>query len=726
MKKNITITLIGLFICSLLFSACGKKASEPELTPTATSTATKAPTFTPSSTITATPEPTLTKTVTPTPTIQWDNQGLSLTPLPVGAEEISAATISRLTALAVWGNGKANTITLSPDGNILGVGTTIGAYFYDSFYFSLVEIVPTPYPVHSIAFSTDAQWIALGQSAGTIDICDQQDFTFITRLTTHDMPTSNSNLVEVFFSQDSAFLSYLNQTDGKIYSNLWDSSSWLLIDSFDTDDGLISFVNPSTSLAGLIDGNQLTLQSLTYREQQINLNLPNSLPYSFWQDVSQSGGTLTPFWDGNNILINTSNIILNWRLEENDIKYVLDHYPALLPDPCLTAAESCRNSQGGFSWACPDKSNHPTIGKVSIAPDNSLFLVSRNDGRTELRRSSDGNKIWDIESSFLEFAFYPRGEVFYGLREDGTIEKRSLLTGELFFPLNQHPSQLNALQFSPDSSILAVAYSDGLVRIFSSFNGELLGVLNATATALHFSPDGSLLVAGLQNGGIRLFELNKGRYSDLPGGHVDQVTGLVFSTDGLRLFSSSLDCTISLWNVEGRHRHWNLKTNQADPFQVTGVDQNFIDDAKYIFSPQTGIFQVNYPEIFSYFSARNTSFSDFAVSPNGQFLASAGNTSWLIPLNNPNPADNSKILESLAVDGKDVLSFSPDSSVVVLSSSVALEFWSIPEAKNLGEFRFTQAGSAESTPIDLSVSPDSSLIALGKSDGLIYIFGIIP
>ena len=725
MQKTTVFVLISLCICGVLLGACNKKEPDPKPTAEVSATSTIKPSITPSLTNTSTPAPTLTHTPTPTETMQWDEQGFSLTPIPSFKEVINADNASRVNQLAVWGNGKANTIALSPNGDILAVGTATGAFFYDSNYFSLIVHIPTPNPVLNIAFSNDFRFVALGQSHGRIDIIDQQNFTFLTRLIAVEPHFSNLRQVNVFLSRDSAFLTYLGQSNDQIFTDLWATASWQPAASFSTGTGIISFINPFVNIAGIIDGFQLSLQSLSYNEEFTQVPLPEPLPNPFWQDLAQSNGALYPFPDGNSVLINTGNTVLFWHLSGNFVKYVLDQFPAQLPDPCLTAANTCRNSQGGFSWVCDTQALLSTIGSINITPNSDLFLISRNDDRAQLHRASDGRKIWEVDVSFSEVAFYPNDEFFIGLRHDGTIEKRSLVTGGLFYTLNQHPSQVISVGFSPDNTILAAGYTDGFIRIYSSFNGELLGVLDGAANALSFSPDGTILAAGLRNGMVRIFNLNQGRFSDMPGGHLDEITGLAFTNDGTKLFSSSLDCTVSSWNVEGRHRHWNLSSNLTNPFKVLGLAQGIGDNAKFIFSQNMGIYQVNYPTISPFFSPVDTIFSDLTLSSNGLYLAAVGSPhSWLIPLSHANTIQNKFALQQKRGEEISVVAFSPDSLLMIGASSLGLEFWSTNKGVSVDEIPFSPSSSFNNTPVDLTVSPDGTLIGLSKSDGLLYIFGV--
>ena len=52
--------------------------------------------------------------------------------LPELAGEITPENAAQVVPLAVWGNLRANTIALSADGQVLAVGTDLGATLYDS------------------------------------------------------------------------------------------------------------------------------------------------------------------------------------------------------------------------------------------------------------------------------------------------------------------------------------------------------------------------------------------------------------------------------------------------------------------------------------------------------------------------------------------------------------------------------------------------------------------
>jgi len=695
------------------------------LPPSKTATLTPSPTTTPTRTQTPTPKPTLTATLTPTETVQWDDRGLSLTPVPLFNEIILPENIDRMGALAAWGNGRANTIVLSPDGNTLAVGTGIGAFLYDSVNFGYITSLPTPFPVQSIAFSPDNLSIALGQSQGRIDVYELERETLVARLTVSGVPFSNPHRVRVLFSGGGAYLTYMTEINNSLYINRWSTASWRAVGAFRLDSGLVTYVNPSADLVGIINPSQLTLQSLGFSEESRLIDLPTSLPRAFWESIPLFEGEIAPSSIGDFILINNGTSILLWNLLEEDISYSLDQYPTQLPDPCFNAPNTCRNGRGGFSWTCPQEPTLPPIELIVLTPDNAMFLVSRNDLRSEFRRTSNGSMVWEINAHFTEVAFSPNTEYFFGLRPDGSIEKRSIINGELLFPLNQHPAQLTDLRFSPDGSILAVGYTDGWIRVYSPFNGEMLGVLDGRSSALLFSPDGGLLAGGPLNGTVRIYELNQGQYFDLMGGHIDSVTGLAFSPDGRTLLSGGRDCRISIWDMDGRFRRQNLNPGGTDPFQIIELEQCSLTGNQYLLANQNSVYQVSGSDFSELFAPANTRTSDIALSRDGRLLGIAGSSIWLIPALDPDPLRRTQPLAPAAGDYGYTLAFTPNGAVMIVASAGGLEFWSTSTRISLGYLPFSPPSQGTNLPVDLAVSPDGSLVVVGRQDGLLHIFAVI-
>lgn len=719
-------------ILSLFLAACqGSTVDTPETiptnTPSNTSTWTPSPssTHTPTATITPTPEPTLTPSPTPTETMQWDQRGLSLTPIPIFNEIITYSNVDRVNALSVWGNGKPNTLAISPDGNTLAIATGIGAVLYETLSFRTITTLRTPFSVQSITFSPNNQFIALGQSQGTIDIYELDREMLVARLTVQGIRFTDPYQVTVVTSPDGAYLTSIIETNATFYINRWRTDSWQQISAFSIPTGFASYLNPSADLIGIVYDNQLMLQSLSFADESRTTTLPPSLPRTYWERLSQQNGDIAASASGDFILVNNGNSIVHWKLLDEAITYRLDQYPTELPDPCYQVPNSCRNNRGAFSWVCAESTRKPPIEKIVLSPDNTRFLVLRNDDRTEFRRTADGRMLWEIEVHFSQVAFLPNTEFFFGLRSDGTIEKRVTADGSLLFALHQHPSKLTNLSFAPDASYIVAGYTDGWIRVFSAYNGEMLGVLDGSANAMQFSSDGQLLAAGLQDGTVRVFEIFEGRYFDLTGGHSDKVTGIAFSANEETIITGSHDCTLSLWHLGRRSRQQNITPGGSDPFQIAALEHLHTPASQFLLAKENGIFQVRGSESAAFYAPRNMVFSSMSLSPDKRYLAVTGQSTWLFPLLAQNPVHNAiELPPSINAKGQ-TLAFTPDNSLLIVAYTNGLDFWSVPEGQWLAHLPLTPPVPETNPPVDMIVSPDGSLIAMAKQDGLIYVFNVM-
>lgn len=735
MKAHWTKALISLLLISLSLAGCRTAEIETTATPSATTAPTKTVTQTPSPTsiptqahtLTLPPEPTFTASPTPSETDQWDQRGLSLTPIPLFSQVITRDNVSQVEALAVWGNGKANTMALSPDNALLAVGTGIGAYLYESLDFLFLRALPTPFNVQSMAFSPDSRLIALGQSEGYIDIYEVASGTLITRLEMTGISFANPHKITAHFSPDGVYVTSVIEIDRNIFINRWSTASWQPTAAFVVPAGLASYVNPSADLVGIIDETALRLQSLSFPGDSRALPLPTSEPRTFWETIPLLNGNIEPSPAGDFLLVNNGTTILHWRLTEETPTYRLAGYRGPTPDPCYAAPNTCRNASGGFSWVCASARTLSPIETIRLTPDNALLLVSLADQRTELRSSSNGSLVWEIEAQFTDTVFSTDMDYFYGLTPSGAIEKRTVSDGALLFALNQHPGQLFTLAFSPDGSTLAAGYSDGWIRVFSSLTGELLGVLDGSATALQFSQDGRLLGAGMQDGTVRVFELAEGRYYDLFNGHLDTVTGIQFSRKLDALISSSLDCTTSTWDLGGRFRRQTMKPGGRDPFQIAGLGRSILDDSFFVLAKGNGVYQVRGTDMDVLFAPPEINFSALTVSPNGALVAltATAPSIWLIPAPGSAVPGGPREWELTTEAPGYALAFTPDGAMVIVAQTENLAFWAVSEGRVLADLPFLPPSQGANLPVDLAISPDGSLIALGRQDGLIHIFAVV-
>lgn len=730
-RSRVRILSGVILAAALLMAACQTTPGVQNVTdtPTPFTPAQSTQTATQAAAPTSTPLPTATgapiQAPTALPVEQWPALTYANTPLPALAGEITPQNAYAVVPLAVWGNPRANTISLSADGQILAVGTDLGAAFYDSQSYALLAQVLTPNPVTSIASSADHNLIALGQQQGVVDVLVKADLTLLMRLSPERPEEFADKSIELAFSPDSKSLILMAKSAEEVRLVRWSTESWLITSDLALDPGLVSYLSAPLDLAGVINRRaDLLMQSLSYPEENDLVDLPASISQTFWDRFETYDGQVAPAGDGTFILINNGVSVASWHILSGQYDYLLDNYPGSIPDPCTQAPASCQNSAGGFSWACESNPSIPPIGLIALTPDDIMVLISRNDGLTEFRSAADTRVLWTVDVNFTAVSFSPGGEFFFGLRPNGVIEKRATLDGALIDFLDQNPSQLTDLAFSPDGGILAAAYTDGWVRIYGATDGQLLGVLNGNATALAFTQDGDVLAAGLQDGTIRLFDLLTGSFADLGPRHAAAINDLDFSLNGTQLVAGSADCTLSLWQAEDGYRTRLLYPGGQAPFQIENVAQ--IRSGEWLVAAGNQVSAITYDSA-DFIASPTLNFgpyTDLCLSSDDEYIALAGEQVWLRRRSNTQP-DQTPI--AITENGPDLtykIAFSPDNTLLAILSEEALSFWSMAGREIIADLAYPQAGNYFSQPVSLTYSPYGDLIALGMDNGLIQIFGI--
>ncbi len=103
------------------------------------------------------------------------------------------------------------------------------------------------------------------------------------------------------------------------------------------------------------------------------------------------------------------------------------------------------------------------------------------------------------------------------------------------------------LLFSPDSTRIAYASSEGPAKIFEVTSGRLLTTLDATAA--NFSPDGSKLLYGrLQGGAPVIRDLASGKDAALTGGAA-AILDLTPALDGRAIVAANVSGAVNVWDL---------------------------------------------------------------------------------------------------------------------------------------------------------------------------------
>jgi WD40 repeat protein len=119
-------------------------------------------------------------------------------------------------------------------------------------------------------------------------------------------------------------------------------------------------------------------------------------------------------------------------------------------------------------------------------------------------------------------------------------------------------SHMGVLDFSPDSKALVIGDAGHHLQVVDLASGNTnFSIAEAHSegiTAVAWSPNGSIIAtgSGYTGGPIRLWDAASGKPLAALEGHTSWICELIFSTDGLRLYSASADQTIRIWDVGQR------------------------------------------------------------------------------------------------------------------------------------------------------------------------------
>ncbi|XP_036999830.1 autophagy-related protein 16-1 isoform X2 [Artibeus jamaicensis] len=120
-----------------------------------------------------------------------------------------------------------------------------------------------------------------------------------------------------------------------------------------------------------------------------------------------------------------------------------------------------------------------------------------------------------------------------------------------------HDGEVNAVQFSPGSRLLATGGMDRRVKLWEAcgdkceFKGSLSGS-NAGITSIEFDSAGSYLLAASNDFASRIWTVDDYRLRHTLTGHSGKVLSAKFLLDNARIVSGSHDRTLKLWDLRSK------------------------------------------------------------------------------------------------------------------------------------------------------------------------------
>ncbi len=347
--------------------------------------------------------------------------------------------------------------------------------------------------------------------------------------------------------------------------------------------------------------------------------------------------------------------------------------------------------------------------------------------------SMDNLPTYTRPALITSLAYSPDGKwlAVNGFHEIALIDAKTNITVRRLVGLSE---RIESLSFSPDSMRLAATGGSpgrvGEVQVWQVESGALLLSKQVTYDTIFggcFSPDGKLIAFGCTDNTVRAIDSATGEQKLHQGAHEDWVAACVFSPDGKHLVSAGRDMTVKLTEVETERFIDNITS--ITPGALRGGINSLAmhpQRSETLVGGADGV-----PKVYRLFRETERRIGDdanlirafpamegrifsLAIGPNAQHLAAAstldGNSSVLVY-----PYDFTGEL--------------PDDVKRAMAKRVADR--NEEEKKLVNEY--TSKTSPATSRFDLvgnsiyalAFSPDGTRLALGGSDGLVRIVGVM-
>ena len=599
---------------------------------------------------TSTPEPTSTSTHSVTPVI-------SITPT---LKPMIGDTIK------VFGKGDLNSIAVSPNGKLLGIGTDIGVYIYD--FESLQEhaFLSVPSSVNAINFSSNSEMIATGSSDGVVRIWRVSDLHQISVLVGH-----KSGITGLDFSPDSQQLvtgsfdytvRLWNVNEGSLLYTLKDHTSTVSSVAYSPDGLTVASGSYDNNVLvwNVADGQLLrTLNGHTSNVYRISYSPDGSLLASGSADRtakiwSTSDGRLLRTLTGHTSTVYGLAFLLTggklatgsydktvriWNLEDGSLEQTITGHT----DPIR---ELVYSPDGGKIITQVDGGtvNVWNTDSYSLAKEINTFFGSQYvvvfspDGKVVATGSSDDKiRLWDVSTGSVldtleghtntvsSIAFSPDGENLVSGSWDNTAWIWNVKDKNLVYTLTGHTDYVRGVAFSPDGFKVATASDDNTVKIWNAKDGSLIYTLEGHTDYVYcvaFSPDGLELASGSDDSTVRIWNVEDGSLIRTLEGHSNTVQSLMYSSDGNQLVTGSSDYTIRLWRIEDGSSASILRGQYGSILSVAfspdglSVASGSSDDTVWVRNVADG-------QVLFRSEGNTGSISSVAFSPDGSILATA-------------------------------------------------------------------------------------------------------
>lgn len=284
------------------------------------------------------------------------------------------------------------------------------------------------------------------------------------------------------------------------------------------------------------------------------------------------------------------------------------------------------------------------VAGVSFSKEGGYVLTTGYDGTSSIWRDIRGQKKLEryldaYSQPVLALGFSKDGKQFLtGGRSDHTLRLWDFATGRQIGDSFDAGGEVSDVVFSNDSSMIALANSDGYVYLLNN-SGDLnvlvtLKSLEGIGARVAMSPNGQYLVAGLNGGAMDILQqtasnkhvtgTQQARIGTLKA--TSKLNSVAISSDGARLVTGSIGGTVDVWALADKSlaKSWQLSASVRDAvFSPDGKLVGAVCDDGSI-----AIIDINRENplrhMAGYEGSTPTPVFRAAFSPDSRYLATAG------------------------------------------------------------------------------------------------------
>ncbi|KAJ2949484.1 hypothetical protein O0L34_g15405 [Tuta absoluta] len=382
---------------------------------------------------------------------------------------------------------------------------------------------------------------------------------------------------------------------------------------------------------------------------------------------------------------------------------------------------------------------------VAYSPDGKYIASGALDGIINIFDVAQGKLVHTLEGHAMpirSLCFSPDSQLLLTASDDGHMKLYDVVHANLAGTVSGHASWVLSVAFSPDGKRFVSSSADRSVRVwdldtmqcqnvFKEHNDQhsiLFKKENAHEDPIYCcawtktntgSGDTKVLTDFIVTGGldnlIKIWKLvnNKLELLHTLKGHSMAVVSVAVSPDGHTLASTSLDCSLMIWDMTSGQKVHKMQTGATDTWKVTFSP----DGSRVVSGSHTGkiiVFSVETGQKERVLDTRGKFAVSVACSPDGRYIASGAVDGTVCIFD----VSQGKLMHTIEAHSKLVRSvaFNPKSTqLVTASQDNCVKIFDVASAG-------LQATLAlKSWAVSVCVSPDGHRVATSTADGSVCV-----